>query len=76
MHVLTRVREARMKLKEQGRSDAKHAHHIADLTERAKTIIMEMNAAKVRAMREAEEPYLEQLRELDEEMSVLITIMS
>lgn len=76
MTALIRVREARAKLKAQGRNDLKNYDQISDLLERAQDIIVKMNAAKVQAMRDAERPFLEELEELDKEISFLITIMS
>ena len=75
MSILKNVHDARSKLKARGRSDAKHAGQIADLTERAQAVIAEMNKAKIAAMRKAEEPFQAELEEIDREMAVLITIM-
>ncbi len=75
MSDLSNARDARTKLKERGKSDVKHAEMIADLTAKSQAIIAQMNEAKIAAMREAEKPFLEQLKELDEEMAVLITLM-
>jgi hypothetical protein len=76
MTVLTRVREARIKLKKQGTSEHSNADVIEDLFARAQELIAEMNAAKLKAMREAEAPFLEELKAIDDEMSMFIALVA
>lgn len=76
MNVLSRVREARMKLKARGVSEHSNADAIEDLFAEAQVIIAEMNKAKLKAMKEAEEPFLEQLEQIDRELSMFITLVA
>ncbi len=72
---LERVRNARISLKNRGTSDIANAEAIEDLTTKAQEIIVQMNAAKLVALREAEAPFLAQLEEIDKEMAVYVTLM-
>lgn len=75
MTVLTRVREARMKLKDQGRSEHANVEVVEDLLARAQDLIAQMNEAKLKAIRDAEAPFLEELEQLDREISTFITLV-
>lgn len=75
MNVLQRVREARMKLKARGTSEHANSEVIEDLFVRAQELIAQMNQAKLKAMKEAEAPFLEELEQIDREMSVFITLV-
>lgn len=76
MNVLQRVREARMKLKARGVSEHSNAEAIEDLFADAQRLIAEMNAAKLKAMKDAEAPFLEQLEQIDKELSLFITLVA
>jgi hypothetical protein len=74
MNVLQRVREARSQLKARGQSEHANADAIEELFARAQEIITEMNAKKLAAIREAEKPFLDELEQIDREMSMFITL--
>lgn len=67
------LRKVRKELKDTGRSKGETAdyylQHILDLRRR-------MNEAKVAAMREAEEPFLEELAEIEIEYAVFLKMSS
>ncbi len=75
MNVLENVRQARASLKSRGASEHKHRDAVEGLFTRAQTLIAEMNTAKLTALREAEKPFLAELKEIDDEMSMLIKLI-
>ena len=76
MELLKNVREARTKLKSRGLTDIQYTDNIEQLTNRVQEIISKMNKAKIDAIRKAEEPFIQELEELDKEMATLILLMA
>lgn len=76
MNALQRVREARMKLKARGASEHSNSEAIEDLFSEAQKIIADMNEAKLKAMKEAEAPYLVRLEAIDKEMAMFIALVA
>lgn len=75
MNVLQNYREARIRLKANGSSEHANSEAIEDLFTEAQTLIAEMNQAKLRAMKEAEAPFLDRLSEIDRELSFFVTLV-
>ena len=74
--ILNKVRETRAALKKAGLSDLRHSDQIAPIQAEIQETISAMNTAKLKALREAEAPFLLRLAELDEELAVYVTLVS
>ena len=74
--ILNKVRETRAALKKSGLSDLKNSDQISSIRDEIQETITAMNAAKLKAMREAEAPFLIRLAELDEELAIFVTLVA
>jgi hypothetical protein len=67
------LKQTRRNLKDSGRSKGETSSEYLDAIQELRK---EMNAAKVAAMTEAEKPFLERIRELEEDYAIYLQLAS
>lgn len=67
------LKQTRRNLKDSGRSKGETSSEYLDAIQELRK---EMNAAKVAAMAEAEKPFLERIRELEEDYAIYLQLAS